>query len=164
MSFIVQRFERGDIEAAHEALNGVEYYVIEAGNWLKALSQESKSKLTGLGAKLKEIKKKVNQWREILKDVWGNRGKLEQVINELAEQGDSLSGFLGQIEGLRNEVAEKIQQALKNNQEAEWEKLVKEGKRLYNLKGKIEELKLSLGVVKSKFEVIKEVIRAKKGR
>jgi hypothetical protein len=53
---------------------------------------------------------------------------------------------------------------LKDNQEAEWKELVREEERLYNLKGKIGELKLSLTVAKSKFEVIKEVIRAKKGR
>lgn len=160
LSFVAQKFESGNIELAHEALNGVEYYANEAITWLESLSEVSKSKLTALGAKLEEIKKKVNQWREILSDIWGNRKKLGQVINELAEESNSISVFSQQISDLRGEIAAKV----KESQTAKQEELVKELKRLYNLREKIEWLKASLGVAKSRLEVIKEEIRAKKKR
>lgn len=157
LSFIAQTLERGNIESAHEALNGVEYYATEAITWFEALNTVNKSKLSQLHAKLKEIKKKVNQWRQILNDIWGNRGKLEQVINELSEESGSLSGFSEQINSLRSEIAAKVKES--------WEEeLVKELKRLYNLKERLEWLKASLGIAKYRFEVIKEEIRAKKGR
>ena len=160
LSFIAQKLESGNIELAHEALNGVEYYANEAITWFEALNEVSKSKLSQLHAKLKEIKKKVNHWRQILNDIWENREKLGQVINELSEESGSLSGFSEQINSLRNEIAAKV----KESREGERTELVKELKRLYNLKERIEWLKASLGIAKHRFEVIKEEIRAKKGR
>ncbi len=161
MSFLVQRFEGGNIESAHQALNGIEYYAIEALNWFRALSPQSQNKLAGLGAKLEEIKKKVNQWRGILKDIWGNRKELEQVINELDEESNSVSGFLQQINNLRDEIAAKI----KESKGKERDELVKEQDRLYNLREKVGGLKRSIEAAKLRFGVIKEEIRAKrKGR
>jgi DNA repair ATPase RecN len=163
MSFLVQGFESGNIKLAQQALNGIEYYATEALTWLGALSEKSKSKLAGFGEKLEEIKEKVNQWRGILSDIWENREKLGQVIDELAQQSENLLGFLEQIKGLENEVTAKIKE-LKDSQDEELKRLVKERNRLHNLKDKVEWLKASLMVAKTRFEIIKEEIRAKKER
>jgi DNA repair ATPase RecN len=162
MSFFVQRFESGNIELAQQALNGIEYYANEALRWFDALSPMSKSQLEGFEAKLDEIKRKVNQWREILGDIWRNKGKLEQVIKELTEEIDSISGFSEKISKLRSEIAEEVKKVKAARQEAKLEELVKESDRLYNLRGKVEGLKTSISVAKNRFEIIKWEIRAKK--
>jgi chromosome segregation ATPase len=163
MSLFVQGFESGNIKLARQALNGIEYYATEALVWFEALSKENKSRLAELKEELEGTKEKVNQWREILSDIWGNRGKLGQVIDELAQQSKNLSGFLGKIEGLKGEIAAKIEK-LKGNQTEELEELDKELKRLYNLREKVYWLKASLDIAKARFEIIKEEIRAKKKR
>jgi uncharacterized protein YoxC len=158
MSFLVQRLESGNIELAQQALNGIEGYAEKALRWFEALSQESKSKLKGLEKKLEEIKEKVNQWREILTDIWKNKGKLGQVINELVEESNSISEFPQTIDGLTKRIAAKVQES----QEEKRQELVMELNRLYNLKDKVEGLKTSLIVAKRWFEDIKWEIRAKK--
>ena len=162
MSFLVQRFESSNIELAQQALSGIEYYANEALAWFEALSQKSKLELVGFDAELKEIKKKVNQWREILEDIWGNKGKLEQVIEELDWEISRISEFSQRIKGLRGRIAEEVKEAKEAGQEAKLEELVKESGRLYNLQRKVEDLKASISVAKNRFEIIKWEIRAKK--
>ena len=163
MSFLVQRFESHNIELAQQALDRIEDCANKALEWFEALSQESKSELGRLEAELKEIKKKVNQWRGILNDVWGNKGKLEQVIKELDEESASISEFLRNIEDLMNRISAKVQESQKTNQE-KWENLVKEQNKLHNLKKKVNELQTFLGSARIWFGKIKWEVRAKKKR
>jgi len=139
LSFIAQKFERGNIELAEGALRAIESLAAEAQNWLNALNL---SELLPLSGRLQEIKKLAKKWQEVLKDVWGNRGQLRDISKNLEEQKAIFSGFLKQIR--------------------EIELSPEEHRKAFVLQEKVNEIITYLGIAKLWVDKIIEEIRAKK--
>jgi hypothetical protein len=146
LSFLAQKFERDNIELARQALEAVKKSVVEAQKWLGALNLPELANLSG---KLNEIKRKAGEWQGILGDIWGNRGKLKEISDELNTESSKFEAeILSEIEKLRGG------RGLDR----------KEQDRLFVLKEKLNELVTYLKVAKLWIDKIREEIRAGKGR
>jgi len=141
LSFIAQKFERGNVELAQGALRAIESLAAEAQNWLNALNL---SELLPLSGRLQEIKKLAKKWQEVLEDVWGNRGQLREISENLEGQRTAFSDFLKQIKEIKLSPEER--------------------RKAFVLKEKVNEIITYLGIAKLWVDKIIEEIRAKKGR
>lgn len=142
LSFVAQKFESGNVELAQGALRAVESLAAEAQNWLNALNL---SELLPLSGRLEQIEQLAKKWQEVLKDVWGNRGQLRGISDNLEEQKAALSSFLKQIDEIR-----------KRKLSGE------EYRKAFVLKEKVNEIVTYLGIAKLWVDEIIEEIRAKK--
>jgi DNA repair ATPase RecN len=144
LSFVAQKFESGNIELAQGALRAVENLAGEAQKWLNALNL---SELLPLSGRLQEIEQLAKKWQGILEKVWENRGQLREISENLEEQKKALSGFLKQIDEIR-----------------ERKLSPEESNKVFVLREKVNEIITYLGIAKLWVDRIREEIRAGKGR